>query len=127
MTSGAVYGFVPAATRYVEAFKLHPPLDWADAWAFGGSIEMFGARFAIAADEAIWAGEGTTAGLVYTYSRAGAGAVPLGAMAVSQGRLASIDIVNRWLIVGTPFAGFCLFEWDCAGEAEVYDLSSFGP
>jgi hypothetical protein len=30
-------------------------------------------------------------------------------------------------VVGTPYAGWCLFESECPGEAEVYDLSRFGP
>jgi hypothetical protein len=125
---GAVYGFVPGDGHYVESFKLYPPLDRSlDTSAFGSSIAMFGERFAVAGNHSVWFPEMSSPGVIHTYLRVGSGAVPLGAIPVWEGQRASIGIANNQLIVGTPYGGGCMFEPDCSGEAEVYDLSRLEP
>jgi hypothetical protein len=121
--SGVVYGFLPGATRYVEAFKLEQRLDEFSAYQFGQSIAMRNDRIAVGASEEfdfIFRESGLP-GFVLTYSRDGSIVRPLG---IASGG-ASVDIANNVLLIGSPLSGYCPFQDSCAGAAALLDLNRF--
>lgn len=131
--SGAVYGFVPGGTQYVEAFKLDQGLDEFNAYQFGLSIAMRNDRIAVGASSPFswFDSESGRQGLVVTYSRDGSIVRPLGIFGDhrSYGPRApvSIGIANNVLLVGSPFSGYCPWQERCAGEAVLTDLNRFEP
>ena len=58
------------------------------------------------------------------YVRDGSSVVPLGTVG-SEGPPFSISIANNWLLVGSPFAGYCPYDQNCLGAASVFDLNRF--
>lgn len=126
--TGRVYGFLPGATRYVEAFQLRfEDLPFVDQpLNFGFSLAMFGNRIAVGGyDEVIDPhNDDLGYGMVTTYARDGSRVVPLGT-AWGAGPPFSISIANNWLLVGSPFEGYCPSDENCVGGAHVYDLNRF--
>jgi hypothetical protein len=126
--TGRVYGFLPGATRYVEAFQLRfedlPLVD--QPLNFGRSLAMFGNRIAVGGQGEDGQGHDPYEGnaMVTTYARDGATVVPLGT-AWGEGPPFSISIANNWLLVGSPFAGYCPDDGNCVGGATVFDLNRF--
>jgi len=133
---GAVYGFVPVAGQYVQAFKLRPqPVEHANYFAFGRRIAMMGNHIVIdAAAQSSPADSQTDIGaradgLTFTYRRDGS-TVTTRARGVTSGYVASdsIGLANNWLLVGTPFDRHtqCQSELlSCFGEASIFDLNRF--
>jgi hypothetical protein len=126
--TGRVYGFLPGATRYVEAFQLRfEDLPFVDQpLYFGRSLAMFGNRIAVGGQGENTQGHDDNEGdaMVTTYARDGSTVVPLGT-AWGAGPPFSISIANNWLLVGSPFAGFCPEDDNCIGGAYVFDLNRF--
>jgi hypothetical protein len=126
--SGRVYGFLPGSTQYVEAFQLRfedlPRVD--HPLNFGLSLAMFGNRIAVGAqDDPVEAHDDNQGdAIVTTYARDGSSVVPLGT-AWGAGPPFSISIANNWLLVGSPFEGYCPNDENCVGGAHVFDLNRF--
>jgi hypothetical protein len=133
---GAVYGFVPVAGQYVQAFKLRPQADeHANYFAFGRRIAMMGNHIVIDAAEQSRPADSQTDvgarpdGLTFTYRRDGS-TVTTRARGVTSGYVASdsIGLANNWLLVGTPRDRHdrCQSELlSCFGEASIFDLNRF--
>ncbi len=126
--SGAVYGFVPAGTQYVEAFRLDQRLDEFNAYRFGHSIAMRNDRIAVGASYPFnwFSSESGLRGFVLTYSREGSIVRPLGSVGADKAPV-SVGIANNVLLVGAPFSGYCPWQEDCAGQAILADLNRFAP
>ena len=129
--SGAVYGFVPSGTQYVEAFKLDQTLDEFSAYRFGLSIALRNDRIAVGAEFPFNVEDQDkelARGIVVTYSRDGSIVHSRGVLGVSTFFMTpvSIGIANNLLLIGLPFGPFCAKQ-GCDGAAVLADLNRFEP
>ena len=87
---------------------------------------MFGNRIAVGGYDDVIDPHNDDLGnaMVTTYVRDGSSVVPLGTVG-SEGPPFSISIANNWLLVGSPFAGYCPYDQNCLGAASVFDLNRF--
>jgi hypothetical protein len=126
---GAVFGFLPGATRYVESFRLYPDPDSVPDslgyWSFGSTIAMFDKRIAIGGLEAPtndlpWA-------IVSTYSRDGSSVLPLGHIRDGRAVSTGMAIANNLLLIGSSRDGslICALYGICGGSAALLHLNQF--
>lgn len=122
---GEVYGFLPGATKYVESFRLRPIGNVFAPFNYGMSIAISGKRIAVAAITLL-EGEGAEGATVAIYSRDGNTVSSLGQISTTRGasvtHVTSIAIANNLLLVGSPYAGRCLFNDSCVGEANLFRM-----
>jgi len=127
---GEVYGFLPGATKYVESFQLRPIGNVFAPFNFGMSIAMFGDRIAVGAITSL-EGESAEDATVAIYSRVGSTVTSLGQVSTTRGSSltvsTSIAIANNLLLVGSPYAGRCLFNDSCVGEANLFRMDPTAP
>lgn len=138
---GEVYVFLPGATKYVEAFRLQPPLDdrLAGGWRFGSVLAITDKYIAVGAVDVPFL-EDIPPGRVTTYSREGftvrlLGTIDIKDTAPTVARGPSIlDIANDLLLVGSRLDKSCgAFNDLCEptginiGEVHVFRLNRFKP
>jgi hypothetical protein len=122
---GEVYGFLPGATKYVESFRLRPLGPVAADFSYGMEIAISGNRIAVAGISSL-EGEGAEGAAVAIYSRVGNTVSAFGGVSLTSSRpltlVTSVAIANNLLLVGSPFAGRCLFNDSCVGEANLFRM-----
>ena len=122
--------FLPGATQYVESFRLRPIGQIFVPFNFGMQIAISGNRIAVAAITQL-EGEGAKGATVAIYSRVGSTVTSLGQVSTTSGSSltspTSIAIANNLLLVGSPFAGRCLFNDSCVGEANLFRMDPTAP
>ena len=127
--TGAVYGFVPGATQYVEAFKLGP-----GGRGFGNVIAISDKYIAVGAPDVPYT-EDNPPSSVMTYLREGSSVRRLGSFRDTGPTVArvptSIDIANNLLLIGSAFDESCShFNESCEhtginiGEANLVRLNN---
>jgi hypothetical protein len=132
---GAVYGFVPGATQYLQSFRLTPnAATGLRLFNFGYSLAMFDTRVAIGASGFQSTFLIQPPAQILTYTRAGNSLQLLGATGLTPRQPGSpihptsLAISNDVLLIGSPHDVTCLeLPLGCIGEGELYDLSSFLP
>jgi hypothetical protein len=128
-TSGAVIGFLPGATRYLESFRLYPesaalPPSSGRYWEFGIAIAMFGNRIAVAATEG-GVCDCIPPAIITTYSRDGSSVLPLGHVRDLSPVTRSIAIFNNLLLAGAPRDEGSDVTAFSIGSARLYHLNQF--
>jgi hypothetical protein len=126
---GAVHGFVPGTSRYVQSFELSA--HGTGLQDFGSALAMFGNRIAVGAAVRLGDAEAQPPAQVLTFSRNGSTVQPLGTTGSDFGSFhgsfpISVAIANNVLLVGSPEESACrLFGVGCVGEANFFDLNRF--
>jgi hypothetical protein len=121
---GAVFGFLPGASGYIESFKLRPrPDERFDYEEFGSEIAMSGARIAVKAIGARPPARLTPDGLVFTYTRNGSIVLARG-ITSRQAEISAMGLSNNALLIGAIIeATVCRFV--CVRTARIYDNNLF--
>jgi hypothetical protein len=130
--TGVVYGFLPGATQYVEAFKLGP-----GGRAFGSTLAISDKYIAVGASDIPFT-EDNPPGEITTYLREGSSVRGLSFVRETGPTAArfptSIDIANNLLLIGSAFDESCShFNESCEhtginiGEANLVRLNQLTP
>jgi hypothetical protein len=124
IAGGAVFGFLPGVSGYIESFKLRPrPDERSEYEQFGSAIAMSGARIAVMATGFQAPVRITPAGLVFTYTRNGSSVLARG-IASRQAEISAIGLSNNALLFGAIIEEtVCRFI--CIREAFIYDDNLF--
>lgn len=127
IAGGAVFGFLPGVSGYIESFKLRPrPDERSEYEQFGSSIAISGARIAVIATGFLNPNGGTTPeGLAFTYTRNGSSVLARG-IASRQGPVTAMGLSNNALLIGA-FADTTSCRFVCFREAFIYDDNLFEP
>jgi hypothetical protein len=125
IAGGAVFGFLPGVSGYIESFKLRPrPDERFEYENFGSAIAMSGARIAVTASgrepEALLSPEG----LAFTYTRNGSSVLARGIVSPHLGPITGMGLSNNALLIGAIInEDVCRFV--CVREAFIYDNNLF--
>jgi hypothetical protein len=124
VAQGAVFGFLPGVSGYIESFKLRPrPDERFEYEQFGSAIAMSGARIAVTATG--WQPPVTIQpeGLVFTYTRNGSSVLARG-IASRQGPVTGMGLSNNALLIGA-FVDTTSCRFVCVRVARIYDDNLF--
>ena len=103
VAGGAVFGFLPGVSGYIESFKLRPrprPDERSKYEEFGSEIAMSGARIAVKATGFQDPNGATTPdGLVFTYTRNGSSVLARG-ITSRQSLITGMGLSNNALRIG---------------------------
>jgi hypothetical protein len=124
VAGGAVFGFLPAVSGYIESFKLRPrPDERFEYEEFGSEIAMSGARIAVKAIGSRPPVRITPDGLVFTYTRNGSSVLARG-ITSRQAEISAMGLSNNALLIGAVVdATVCRFV--CVRTARIYDNNLF--
>jgi hypothetical protein len=124
VAGGAVYGFLPGVSGYIESFKLRPrPDERFEYQNFGSAIAMSGARIAVVATGFAPPIRITPDGLVFTYTRNGSSVLALG-ITSRQAEISAMGLSNNALLIGAVInSTVCRFV--CVRTARIYDDNLF--
>jgi hypothetical protein len=125
VAGGAVYGFLPGQSGYIESFRLRPRSDEVFKYeGFGSDIEMSGSRIAIVATGQSTGISQFPGGLVVTYTRDGSSVLAHG-IGNQTLLITAMGLSNRWVLVGAQANETC--PLGCSGRAVIYDISRLEP
>ena len=121
---GAVFGFLPGVSGYIESFKLRPrPDERFEYEDFGSEIAMSGARIAVTAIGPRPQATLFPKGLAFTYTRNGSSVLALG-ITSRQGQVTAMGLSNNALLIGAYF-DTTTCRWLCERVARIYDDNLF--
>ena len=124
VAGGAVYGFLPGISGYIESFKLRPrPDERFEYERFGSAIAMSGARIAVTATGFAPPVRIQPEGLVFTYTRNGSSVLARG-ITSRQGPVTSMGLSNNALLIGA-FIDQESCRFVCFRVARIYDDNLF--
>jgi hypothetical protein len=126
IAGGAVFGFLPGVSGYIESFKLRPrPDERSEYEQFGSSIAISGARIAVIATGFLNPNGGTTPeGLAFTYTRNGSIVLARG-IASRQGEITGMGLSNNALLIGALIDQESCRLPACVRFARIYDDNLF--
>jgi hypothetical protein len=124
VAGGAVFGFLPGISGYIESFKLRPRPDERFKYErFGSQIAMSGGRIAVVATGEIPGALVSPEGLAFTYTRNGTSVLALG-IASRQAEITAMGLSNNELLIGALLSEIaCRFV--CVRSARMYDDNLF--
>jgi FG-GAP repeat len=124
VAGGAVFGFLPGVSGYIESFKLRPrPDERFEYEQFGSEIAMSGVRIAVKATGFRAPVTLTPDGLVFTYTRNGSSVLARG-ITSRQAEISAMDLSNNALLIGAIIEStVCRFV--CIRTARIYDDNLF--
>jgi hypothetical protein len=126
IAGGAVFGFLPGASGYIESFKLRPrPDERFEYEEFGSAIAMSGARIAITATGRRAEGRTLPDGLVFTYTRNGSSVLARG-ITSRQAQITAMALSNNALLIGA-YEDSTTCRFICVRVARIYDDNLFEP
>jgi hypothetical protein len=126
IAGGAVFGFLPGVSGYIESFKLRPrPDERFEYEEFGSEIAMSGARIAVTATGRRAESRTLPDGLVFTYTRNGSSVLARG-IASRQAQITAMGLSNNALLIGA-YADNTTCRWLCERVARIYDDNLFEP
>ena len=124
IAGGAVFGFLPGVSGYIESFKLRPrPDERFEYEGFGSEIAMSGARIAVKATGFRPPVRILPEGLVFTYVRNGSSVLAHG-ITSRQAEITAMGLSNNALLIGAYLdQESCRFV--CVRTARIYDNNLF--
>ena len=126
IAGGAVFGFLPGVSGYIESFKLRPrPDERFEYEQFGSAIAMSGARIAVTATGPLPQALLLPEGLVFTYTRNGSSVLARG-IASDQGQVTAMGLSNNALLIGA-YSDTTTCRWLCERVVRIYDDNLFEP
>jgi hypothetical protein len=125
VAQGAVFGFLPGVSGYIESFKLRPrPDERFEYEQFGSAIAMSGARIAVTATGFAPPVRIQPEGLVFTYTRNGSSVLARGIASRDNGPVTGMGLSNNALLIGA-FHGQTSCRFVCERVARIYDNNLF--
>jgi hypothetical protein len=124
IAGGAVFGFLPGVSGYIESFKLRPrPDERFEYEQFGSAIAMSGARIAVVATGRLPEARLSPQGLAFTYTRNGSSVLARG-ITSRQAEITGMGLSNNALLIGAIIdEDICRFV--CFRTARIYDDNLF--
>ena len=124
IAGGAVFGFLPGVSGYIESFKLRPrPDERFEYEQFGSAIAMSGARIAVTATGFAAPVRIQPDGLVFTYTRNGSSVLARG-ITSRQAPVTAMGLSNNALLIGA-YIDTTTCRWVCVRVARIYDNNLF--